>query len=167
MKKFLKILLVATIAIFSLGSCSISSGNENISDTAFSTFLDEKTRYLILEEMLTAEAIARDYNYEILRKVTNEEFLFAVLLSVLSFTLIITIVFMCLRARNRNMQRGYDIVNKILEKNNYVLDEMNVGEIASMDTAYGHSKKNTTKRKRRVLTLPMLLPSPSAFHWWD
>ncbi|MBQ2367405.1 MAG: hypothetical protein II296_03700 [Bacteroidaceae bacterium] len=143
MKKFLKILLVATIAIFSLGSCSISSGNENISDTAFSTFLDEKTRYLILEEMLTAEAIARDYNYEILKKVTNEEFLFAVLLSVLSFTLIITIVFMCLRARNRNMQRGYDIVNKILEKNNYVLDEKMNAEFIKSLMPYNQKKKKS------------------------
>lgn len=143
MKKFLKILLVATIAIFSLGSCSISSGNENISDTAFSTFLDENTRYQILEEMLSAEEDARDYNYAILRKVTNEEFLFAVLLSVLSFTLIITIVFMCLRARNRNMQRGYDIVNKILEKNNYVLDEKMNAEFIKSLMPYNQKKKKT------------------------
>lgn len=143
MKKFLKILLVATIAIFSLGSCSISSGNEKISDTAFSTFLDENTRYQILEKMLSAEEDTREYNYQILKRITNEKFLFSVLLSILIFTLIITIVFMCLRARNRNMQRGYDIVNKILEKNNYVLDEKMNAEFIKSLMPYNQKKKKT------------------------
>ena len=143
MKKFLKILLVATIAIFSLGSCSISSGNEKISEAALNSITDDRARYLMLEKMLNAEEDTREYNYSILKKVTNEEFLFAVLLSVLSFTLIITIVFMCLRARNRNMQRGYDLVNKILESNNYVLDEKMNAEIIKSLMPYNQKKKKT------------------------
>ena len=104
---------------------------------------DDRARYLMLEKMLNAEEEAREYNYSILKKFTNEEFLFAVLLSVLSFTLIITIVFMCLRARNRNMQRGYDLVNKILESNNYVLDEKMNAEIIKSLMPYNQKKKKT------------------------
>ena len=143
MKKFLKILLVATIAIFSLGSCSISSGNEKISEAALNSITDDHARYLILEKMLNAEEEAREYKYTILKRVTNEIFLFSVLLSILIFTLIITIVFMCLRARSRNMQRGYEIINKILEKNNYVLDDKMNAEFIKSLMPYNQKKKKT------------------------
>ena len=50
---------------------------------------------------------------------------------------------MCLRARNRNMQRGYDIVNKIQEKNNYVLDEKMNAEFIKSLMPYNQKKKKS------------------------